>query len=144
MKLKDFIDKGLVKRANKDVSLAKSLINSAENDLKFLENLEINEISARKIMSNYYDVLRSITEAISALDGYKIYSHDAFTYFLIEKGENLFAEKFDRFRRIRNKINYYGKPISVEEVKENVKEIIKLINEIKRKYLSETIFKKQD
>ena len=57
--LKDFIEKGQVKKSSKDISLAKSLITMAENDLKFLNRLKINENSARKIMSNYYDVLRS-------------------------------------------------------------------------------------
>ncbi len=137
MRLKDFIEKGYVKRASKDISLAKSLISTAEKDLKFLKNLDINDTSARKIMSNYYDVLRSVLEAVSILDGYKIYSHEAFAYFLKDKGEDLIAEKFDKFRKIRNKINYYGKDITVEEVKENVEEIIKLINKIKEKYLKE-------
>jgi len=135
MKLKDFIETGLVRKASKDVSLAKSLINTAENDLKFLKSLKIDNNSARKIMSNYYDILRSILEAVSILNEYKIYSHEAFTYFLKEKGEYLIAEKFDRFRRIRNSINYYGKTISIEEVKENSVEIVKLIEELKRKYL---------
>lgn len=46
MRLKDFLEKGLVKRINKDISLVKSLLISAENDLKFLKALEINENSA--------------------------------------------------------------------------------------------------
>lgn len=136
MKLKDFIEKKQVKRVDRDVSLAKSLVITAETDLNFLKDLEINDNSARKIMSNHCDVLRSILEAISALDGYKIYSHEAFTYFLKEKDEIVIAEKFDRFRKIRNRINYYGKNISIEEVKENVAEITELIVILKIKYLS--------
>ena len=85
MKFEDFIEKGQIRKASKDSSLAKSLISTAENDLIFLKNLDINEYSARKIMTNYYDILRSILEAISILDGYKVYSHEAFTYFLKEK-----------------------------------------------------------
>lgn len=135
MNLNDFIEKGQVKRADKDISLAKSLVSTAENDLIFLKNSEIDKYSARKIMTGYYDILRSILEAISILNGYKIYSHEAFTYFLKQINEDLIANKFDRLRKIRNGINYYGKDISVEEVKENAKEIIKLIEELKNKYL---------
>ena len=69
-------------------------------------------------MSNYYDILRSILETIAILDRCKIYSHEAFTYFLKEKDENIIVNKFDRFRKIRNKINYYGKNISIEKTKE--------------------------
>lgn len=139
MRFKDFIERSLVRKSSRDVSLAKSLVFTAENDLQFLRRLEINKSSARKIMSNYYDILRSILEAISILDGFKIYSHEAFTYYLKEKGENLIAEKFDRFRRIRNNINYYGKDISVEEVEENSKEMVKLINVLKENYLGDLI-----
>lgn len=135
MNLKDFIEKGQIRKSSKDIALAKSLITMSDNDLKFLNNIEINENSSRKLMTNYYDVLRSILEAIATLDGYKIYQHEAFTYFLKEKNENLIAEKFDRFRKIRNGINYYGKSITSEECKENVMEIIKLINALKNKYL---------
>ena len=139
MKFSDFIGKGQAKQALPDTSLAKSLIATAENDLKFLSSLPINNNSARKLMSNYYDILRSILEAIAALDGYKIYSHEAFTFFLKEKkGEGMIAEKFDRFRKIRNGINYYGKNISPEETMENAAEMTKLIALLKKKYLSGT------
>ena len=88
-------------------------------------------------MTNFYDVLRSILEAVSAIKEYKIYSHEAYVYFLQEIGEELLAIKFDRFRRIRNSINYYGKDISIEETKENIFEIKKMINILIRKYLGE-------
>ena len=39
--------------------------------------------------------------------------------------------QFDRFRKIRNKINYYGKDISVEEVKEYSEKIELLIKKLK-------------
>jgi len=113
--------------------LVKSIISTSKLDIEFLNTLEISEVSARKIMTNYYDVLRSLLEAMAAIEGYKIYSHEAFTFFLKEKKEDILAEKFDRFRKIRNKINYYGKNISVNEVEENVKEIRKMIKEINKR-----------
>ena len=71
------------------------------------------------------------------MDGYKILSHEAFTYYLIERGEDLLASKFDRFRKIRNGINYYGKNVQIEEAKEYSQEMLKLINILKEKYLKE-------
>lgn len=135
MNFKNFIEKGQIKVISKDMALVKSLVNTSDGDLKFLESLEINKNSSRKIMTNYYDILRSVLEAVSILDGYKIYAHEAYTIYLKEKGEDLISEKFDRFRKIRNGINYYGEDITVEEVKENSAEIIKLIEELKKKYL---------
>lgn len=137
MKFENFIDEGQARRATKDILLAKSLLNTAKKDIKFLEDLKISEDSSRKIMTNYYDVLRSVLEAISAIEGYKIYSHEAFTYFLKEKGEDVISIKFDRFRKIRNGINYYGKDISAVETRENVEEIKKIIRILIDKYLKE-------
>ena len=138
MKLNDFIKKGLVKKSEKDKSLAKSLIKTSTKDLQFLNTIKINENSARKVISNYYDCLRSIIEAIAVLEGIKSYSHEAFTYYLKEnKREDLLAEKFDRFRKIRNGIEYYGKEISIEEAKEYKKDVLNIIDSLKEKYLKE-------
>ena len=135
MKFEDFIHQGLVRRASKDKVLAKSLVQNARKDIEFLNSLKINEKSSRKLTTNYYDVLRSILEAMSAIEGYKIYSHEAFAYFLKEKNEELLSIKFDRFRKIRNSINYYGEDILVKEAEENVKEIKKIIKILIEKYL---------
>jgi len=135
MKFEELIEKGEVRRAFQDISLIKALVKTAKADLEYLNELEINEKSSRKIMVGYYDVLRSILEAIASFDGYKIYSHEAFTYFLKEKDEEVLSIKFDRFRKIRNSISYYGKNISVEETKENVEEIKNITDILINKYL---------
>ena len=137
MRFVDFIKKGLVKKISKDKSLAKALLQNSKKDIEFLDSLKVDENSVRKIMTNFYDVLRSILEAVSAIKEYKIYSHEAYVYFLQEIGEELLAIKFDRFRKIRNSINYYGKDISIEETKENIYEIKKMIHILIRKYLGE-------
>ncbi len=135
MDFNDFIKKKEVRKVQTDNNLIKSLIKTAYADLKFLDSCKINSNSARKVISNYYDVLRSILEAIASLDGFKIYSHEAFTFFLKQKQEFNLADKFDRFRRIRNKINYYGKYIEITEAVELKHEIKNLINKHKIKYL---------
>jgi hypothetical protein len=134
MKFEDFISQGFARRTSKDTNLAKSLFTTAENDLKFLENLELNEFSTRKIVGNYYDTLRSILEAIAVLDGYKIYSHEAFTFYLKERGEDVISIKFERFRKIRNGINYYGQIVSVEEAVELIDEMKRIIKMLVDKY----------
>jgi len=135
MRFEDFIEKGIVRKTSKDKSLVRALLQNSKKDIEFLNGLKINEKSVRKIMTNFYDVLRSVLEAVSVIKGYKIYSHEAYIYFLKEIKENLLAIKFDRFRRIRNSINYYGKDISIEETKENIYEIKKMINILIKKYL---------
>ena len=135
MDFDDFIKNGIIRTSFKDTALAKSLLQNIKKDIKFLDSLKINENSARRLMVNYYDILRGVLESISAIDGYKIYSHEAFVYFLKKKGEELFSIKFDRFRKIRNSINYYGDDISIEETKDNIEKMKEMINILVKKYL---------
>lgn len=129
MKLEDFIARGDAKRTDKDNELAKALMKAARQDMEFLGRLKIDEASARKIMANYYDVLRSILEAVAAMDGYKIYSHEAFTYYLAHRGDEQSSVRFDRFRKIRNAINYYGKNATTGEARQFVDDIKTMIKE---------------
>ena len=116
--------------------MANSIIQNVFKDLKFLEEIKITELSKRKLVSNYYDSLRSLLEAISLLKWYKIYSHEAFTYFLKDYlNKNILSLKFDRFRKIRNALNYYGKSLQLNEAKEMILEIKEMIYEIKRLFI---------
>ena len=135
MKFEDFIKSGQVKKAARDIQLATALVDTAEQDLKFLEPIALNSISSRKMVSNYYDILRSLLEADASLNGFKVYSHEAFTYYLKENHEENSSTKFERLRKIRNSINYYGKNISIEEAEDAVIEIKNLIGQIKSRIL---------
>ena len=137
MRFQDFIDQQKARKATTDIQLAKSLIGMSDNHIEAIKKLAIDEITASTIMATYYEALREIIEAIAAKKGYKIYSHDALTYFLKELGKDLIADKFDRFRKIRNGINYYGKRISKESTESNVKDIERIIAELKQKFLSD-------
>lgn len=136
MKFKEFINEGKVRRANPDKLMAESIIKNTLEDLKFLEQTKLTELSKRKLVTNYYDSLRSLLEAISLLKGYKIYFHEAFTSFLEEElKEEILSINFDRFRRIRNGLNYYGKSIELSEAKEIIDKMKAMIKEIKQKFL---------
>lgn len=125
-----------MRRSSKDYELAKSLIQTAKEDILFLKEVPITSLSARKVLISYYDTLRSVLEAIAAQEGYKVYSHEAFYSFLLQKKEDSLAAKFDRFRKLRNKLNYYGTTISPLEVEENKKEMQEMIDILIVRYLS--------
>lgn len=137
MRFQDFVDGQKARKATPDIQLAKSLIGMSDNHIEVIKKIAIDEITASTVMSTYYEALREIIEAIAAKRGYKIYSHDALTYFLKELGKDVIADKFDRFRKIRNGINYYGKQIGKESAESNVKEIENIIKELKQKFLKD-------
>lgn len=136
MKFNDFINKGIVKKISKDIFLAKTILKTSKKDMAFLNSIQLNEESSRKLTTNYYDCLRSIIEAIAYKEGFKVYSHEALTYFLKEINEELISIKFDRLRKIRNSINYYGEDISINETKDNIFEIKAIIDTLIKKYLN--------
>lgn len=137
MRFEDFIRAKKVRRAEPDMQLSRSLMKMSDNHIKSADELKLSDITSSTIMATCYEALREIVEAITAKEGFKVYSHEAFTLFLREMGEDMISSKFDRFRRIRNNINYYGKPIDASSVKVHRQEIEKTIEQLKERHLKD-------
>ena len=124
--------KKLVKKINIDDNLIKSLLNSSQNKLISAKRLDMDETACSSIISLCYESLREVLEALAIKRGLKIYNHECYTPFLKEViNKEEISIKFDKFRKIRNRINYYEKEIGVEETENIKKEIIILIKQIK-------------
>ncbi len=131
-----FVEKKVVRKATPDLELAKSLIKMSDARLQFLQKQEIDSSSASVIASEYYEAVREVCEAILAVRGFKVYSHEVITSFLSEiLKDDYSSATFDRYRKIRNGINYYGKQIAREEAEKASSEIRQLIKSLKSKYL---------
>lgn len=112
------------------------MIDTSDNLIAVFSDIQINEISSSTIFVNYYESLRQIIEAIATLHGFNVYSHEAFTSFLSEiLKEDLMSRKFDRFRLLRNRVNYYGEKIDIEVSKEAKIDMLDIIKKFKDKYL---------
>jgi hypothetical protein len=136
MNFKDFIKEGKARKSTPDKLMINSIIKNTLDDLKFLEQTKLSELSKRKLVVNYYDSLRSLLEAVALSKGYKVYTHEAFSYFLRDEvNQEVLAMKFDRFRKIRNGLNYYGKSIELLEAEDIINSIKVMIKEIKRIFI---------
>ncbi|MBD3181105.1 hypothetical protein GF312_02365 [Candidatus Poribacteria bacterium] len=83
-------------------------------------------------ISLLYDALREYLESISLEKGYKVYNHECYKAFLKEilnmpNG----ADMFDKLRRARNSINYYGRKVSEEEAEQVISDLNSLLKRIK-------------
>ena len=80
-----------------------------------------------------YDALREYLECAALEKGYKIYNHECYVAFLKEV-LNLSREGdlFDKLRKIRNGINYYGLSVTEEEALEVIRELKELISKFKQ------------
>jgi len=125
-----------VKRTSIDRPRAKSMIEISKSDLKASLLIPLKEESKRIVFRELYEVLKEYIEAIGYLKGYKFLDHISITYFLKEiLNETSLSEKFDRYRRLRNGINYYGEDIDFSSAKEALESIPKLINYL-NKYIN--------
>ncbi len=126
------------KQIVKDSKVDKNLINS-------LKEVSDKKIRSAKILPNdlyvvkislLYDALREILEALALQKGYKIYNHECYASFIKEILKFSFeADEFDKLRKTRNAINYYGKDINFEESVEIIFKLEKNIQFFKDKVL---------
>ncbi len=120
-----------MKKIKQDIIRAKSLLKMSEEAMKNLKATSFTEESKNMVFREFYESLRQYIESIGYIKGYKFESHEAITSFLKEilKEENL-ALQFDRYRKLRNGMNYYGDPIDLEIVKEMANEIPLIIKKL--------------
>jgi len=132
----DFIKNGKVRKGEPDTALSKSLILMSARHFAFVASIAITNQNASPILVNYYESLREICEAVCAKNGFKVYSHEAFTSYLKEKlQEERIAETFDRLRKLRNGVNYYGEQVNEAEAASAAQDVKRLIAILKEKYL---------
>jgi hypothetical protein len=128
--------KKLVKRVNPDLNLIESLKKSSQKRIASANRLKIDETTSSSVISLCYEALRELLEAVSLSRGFKIYNHDCYAALLKEvMREEKLGILFDKFRQLRNRINYYGKEISPDDAKQLKEEIISLIGKIKEKHI---------
>ncbi|MAE49773.1 hypothetical protein CMI48_03010 [Candidatus Pacearchaeota archaeon] len=135
MNFEEMVASGRIKKVSSDVDKIEALILQTKNDLRFLCDQEVSEISARTLVSRYYDLFRGLLEAVALREGYKIYGHEEFDSFLVFKGEKEMAAEFVRWRSLRHGINYDGKKIAPDLASEIIAEIKKAIDVLLERYL---------
>ena len=120
-----------VKKENSNSSLIASLKKISERKLLMDSFSPLNEETAAAKFVVNYDSLREILEAVALMKGFKIYNHECFSAFLGEfLGMKEASVRFDRFRRVRNSINYYGEDLLVQEGKFLIEEVLELRGEV--------------
>ena len=133
MSFENLIKEGIVKKVQIDTVRAKSLIKSSEQALSTAKIIPFKEETLKTIFRELYESLREYCEALGYIKGYKFLNHESITNFLdevLEKKE--ISLKFDRYRKLRNGINYYGNAIEMQTVKDALIEIPSLINKLRK------------
>jgi hypothetical protein len=78
-----------------------------------------------------YEALREYSEAIGYYHGYKFLDHESVGYFINDNlNDNFSYINFDRFRKLRNSINYYGEDIDISTINDAKKLIPRIIKKL--------------
>jgi hypothetical protein len=118
--------KGHINSTRINKALANSLLEMSQDKEFTVNSANINERTVSSYVSLAYDSMRELLEAYCVLHGYKVTNHICLGE-LVKKLHSEFPyNDFDRYRYIRNGINYYGKKVDVEEGKELIKKILHL------------------
>jgi hypothetical protein len=111
---------------------AKSLLKASTKTLDFAEGNKLGAENSGVLIGNYYESLIEILHSHAYQNGFKILDHISFVNYIKEKmNNNNYANLFDKYRKIRNNIIYYGKEIDVDTAQQGIKDIKELINHIK-------------
>jgi len=133
MNFKDLVRIGDIQEVEIDKIRAKSLVRTSEKAIISAKLIPINLDTQESIFRELYEGLRACCEAIGYFKGYKFRSHEAIPLFLKEVlHQDSISEKFDRYRKIRNGINYYGETISSGSLKEALNEIPLIISSLSK------------
>ena len=131
MNFENSLASGKAKKAMPNRIRASSIFKSSIQAIETAKTIPLNQNALKSVLRELYEGLREYCEAIGYLKGYKFLDHESIGYFLRDILQEQSAYmKFDRYRRLRNGINYYGEDIDIETVKEATMEIPKLIEEL--------------
>ena len=131
MNFENSLANGKAKKVTPNKIRASSFFKSSVQAIETAKAIELNQNSLKSIFRELYEGLREYCEALGYLMGYKFIDHESIGYFLrdILKVQSV-SMKFDRYRRLRNGINYYGEDMDIETVKEAIIEIPKIMKEL--------------
>src|SRR3989338_6431174 len=133
MNFENSLIEGKAKKVVPNKIRASSLLKSSIQAIETAKVIQLNSNTLKSILRELYEGLREYCEAIGYSKGYKFLDHESIGYFLkdILKEQSVYT-RFDRYRKLRNGINYYGEEISVETVKEAIVEIPRIIKELEK------------
>lgn len=116
----EYVDRGNVREMSPDPSQASNLMASAKRKFENMERLGLSEKTATDYLENTYEAVKMLVQAFMALDGYNPYSHEAIIAYGLDHLDLTAEEanRFNKFRKLRNDISYRGDMATIDEARE--------------------------
>jgi hypothetical protein len=100
--------------------------------LNIINKINLDNENGFFFITNYYDIILEVMHSLMFKKGYNVLDHLSIGYYIkdILKNQEIF-ELFNKYRKIRNNIIYYGKSIDTETSKQAIKDLQELYEFVK-------------
>ncbi len=118
----EYLQEGDVENQSPDLNEAKALMSKAERRLSYIKEHQVKEQNADLIFEDAYNVMREASHALMSAAGYKPLSHEVVIAYLRdnEKLDQSVVERFDSYRKLRNRVQYSAQKITVIRTQESI------------------------
>lgn len=130
MEIDECFEKGMIKKTKPSNEMAKSLVKMSAIKERVVNKAVLDEETINAYLPMAYESLREVMEAICITRGYKVISHICLGEIVRKLIKDFKFIEFDRFRYIRNGINYYGEFVELEQGKELIEKIFAMRKEL--------------
>jgi uncharacterized protein (UPF0332 family) len=133
----EYLKEAKVKKKQSDPAEARSLMQQAKERFADLKTLPLTEQNASFRFEDAYECLKEALHSFLSLEGYKPYSHEAIFAFVREQKilPEADAIRANRYREIRNDINYRAKKVTKDEAEEIITFVKDTLPKTKEKLL---------
>ena len=129
---KYYIEERKVEKQTPNSQKASALMKKAIRRIDHINSQPLTAEDAEFLFEDIYESIREAGQALMAVNGYKPLSHEAVIAF-VRDNYKISADKinrFDRCRKIRNKLVYEAEKVSIEDVKEALDFAISFVKEL--------------
>ena len=129
-----YINEVKVEKQSPNSQKAIALMKKSIRRIEHVKTQTLNVEDAEFLFEDIYESIREAGQALMALKGYKPLSHEAVIAFVrdIYKIDAEKINRFDRYRKIRNKLVYEADKISIDDVKEALQFALAFVPELNR------------
>tara|TARA_Y100000310_G_scaffold338021_1_gene426576 strand:+ start:2785 stop:3195 length:411 start_codon:yes stop_codon:yes gene_type:complete len=126
------IKEGKVIKITPNLERSSSLKQSSLKLLNIINKINLDNENGFFFITNYYDIILEVMHSLMFKKGYNVLDHLSIGYYIkdILKNQEIF-ELFNKYRKIRNNIIYYGKSIDTETSKQAIKDLQELYEFVK-------------
>ena len=129
-----YLNEEKVEKQSPNSQKAIALMRKSIRRIEHVKIQTLNSEDAEFLFEDIYESIREAGQALMALKGYKPLSHEAVIAFVrdIYKIDAEKINRFDRYRKIRNKLVYEADKISIDDVKGALQFAIIFVPELNR------------